>query len=63
MNQIPFESLEAFLAMGGYAAYVWPVYVIAVAVLVANLVIPFRTERRILRDIARRLRRERRGMQ
>ena len=63
MNQIPFGSLEEFLAMGGYAAYVWPVYIIALAVLVANLVIPFRTERRILHDIARRLRREQRGMQ
>ena len=34
-------SLSEFLAMGGYATYVWPVYIIAAVELNANLVIPW----------------------
>lgn len=45
---------QAFLAMGGYAAYVWPSYALAVAILVANAVVPRLRERRLLRELARR---------
>ena len=51
-----------FFHMGGYAQYIWPVYIITAIILIANVVIPFRAERRILRDIARKLRRESRGV-
>ena len=47
--------------MGGYAQFVWPVYIITAVILIANIVIPFRAERRLMRDIARQLRRESRG--
>lgn len=39
-------SLESFLAMSGYAAYVWPCYGLTVAVLLWNLW----SARRRLRD-------------
>ncbi|MDZ7749305.1 MAG: heme exporter protein CcmD [Halofilum sp. (in: g-proteobacteria)] len=45
---------QEFLAMGGYAAFVWPSYALAVIVLVANVVAPHVRERRLLRTIARR---------
>ncbi len=51
-----------FFHMGGYALYVWPVYIVTAVILIANVVIPFRAERRILRDIARNLRRESRDV-
>ena len=49
---------QAFLAMGGYGAYVWPAYALALVLLVANWVVPARRERRLLRSIARRARAE-----
>ena len=56
-------SLNEFLHMGGYAQYVWPVYIITAVILIANLVTPFRVEKKIMRDIARKLRRESRGIE
>ena len=52
--------MSEFLQMGGYAAYVWPSYGLALIVLVANLVAPAMQRRRIMADIARKLRRARR---
>jgi heme exporter protein D len=43
--------------MGGYAAYVWPSYGLALLVLVLNFAVPHWRERRILRRIARENRR------
>lgn len=40
------EALTAFLSMGGYAAYVWPAFGIASAILVILLVSSLRTLRR-----------------
>lgn len=53
--------MKEFLAMGGYAFYVWTSYGLALVVLVANLVAPFMLRRKLLGDIARRLRRSRRA--
>jgi heme exporter protein D len=53
-------NLTEFLHMGGYAFYVWTSYGIALVVLVANAWIPMHQRRKLLADIARRLRRERR---
>jgi len=53
-------NLTEFLHMGGYAFYVWTSYGIALVVLVANVLVPMRQRRKLLADIARRLRRERR---
>ena len=38
-------SMSAFLAMGGYAAYVWPAFAVAFVVLVGLLVVTLRTLR------------------
>ena len=53
--------MKEFFAMGGYAFYVWMSYGIALVVLVANLIGPLMQRRRLLGDIARRQRRERRA--
>ena len=52
--------MKEFFAMGGYAPYVWPSYGIALIVLVANLVAPVMQRRKLLCEIARKLRRSRR---
>ena len=52
-------SLEEFFHMGGYAAYVWSSYGIALVVLVANIISPILERRKLLAQLARRLRRER----
>ena len=54
-------TFSEFLNMGGYAFYVWTSYGIALVVLVANLVIPFNLRRKLLIDVARKLRRERKS--
>jgi heme exporter protein D len=53
--------MKEFFAMGGYAFYVWMSYGIALIVLIANLVSPLMQRRKLLADIARRQRRERRA--
>jgi len=41
-----------FFAMGGYAAYVWPSYAIAVIVLVINIVSAHLRTRNVVRTLA-----------
>lgn len=45
---------QTFLAMGGYAVYVWPAYALALVLLAGNWIAPELRERRLLRSIARR---------
>jgi heme exporter protein D len=45
-EKAPGARLTDFLAMGGYAAYVWPAYGFAAVVLVALLVQSWRSARR-----------------
>ncbi len=52
--------MKEFFAMGGYAFYVWTSYGLALVVLTINLLAPIRQRRRLLTDIARRMRRARR---
>jgi heme exporter protein D len=47
------RTLGEFLAMGGYGTYVWTSYALSLAVLVANLWLPWRRERRLRRELAR----------
>lgn len=42
---------QAFFAMGGYAAYVWPSYGLAAALLVINAWVPHWRERRLLQRL------------
>jgi heme exporter protein D len=45
--------MSEFLAMGGYAFYVWTAYAIAFVVLLANLIWPMVRQRQIQRLITR----------
>ena len=56
------EALRQFLAMGGHGAYIWPAYIIAVAVLAGLLVSSFQSARKHEADLAA-LRRARRGQE
>ncbi|MEJ2620883.1 MAG: heme exporter protein CcmD [Candidatus Thiodiazotropha sp.] len=51
--------MSEFFAMGGYAVYVWPSFILAFIVLVANIVAPMFQRKRALTDIARKIRRAR----
>ena len=46
-----------FFAMHGYAAYVWPAYGVFAIVLLADALAPVFARRRVMRDLARRVRR------
>ena len=46
-----------FLAMGGYAHFVWPAYAVAFVLMTANLLLPLQCERRQWREIKARQRR------
>lgn len=46
-----------FWNMGGYAAYVWSAYAVALVLLAGNLIAPLQHHRRLLQRLARRLRR------
>ncbi len=52
---IQFNSLSEFFAMGGYAFNVWSVYALFAIFLIANLALPLRKRRLILREQKRRL--------
>ena len=51
--------MSEFFAMGGYAVYVWPSFALAAIILIANIVAPLQQRRRVLKEIARKLRRAR----
>ena len=50
--------MNAFFAMGGYAAYVWPAYAVFFAVLAADFIAPQLRRRRNLRELKARLARQ-----
>lgn len=50
--------MNEFLAMGGYAAYVWPAYAIFLVVLLADALAPVLRRRRVLRELRGRLARQ-----
>lgn len=53
-----FESFSAFLAMGHHGPYVWSAYGIALAMIVSNAWLAWRSVRTARLEIARQLRRE-----
>lgn len=55
-----FESLADFLAMRGYARFVWPAYAVALGVLFFNVFGSRRALRRAQQDARRRLAMEKR---
>ena len=54
-------SMSEFFYMGGYAAYVWPSYLLALLILVLNLVAPLYCARRVKRALVRKARLSRRA--
>ncbi len=50
--------MDKFLAMGGYAAYVWPAYAVFFAVLAGNVIATALRRRRVLRELRGRLQRQ-----
>jgi len=54
IDAIQFSSFSEFIEMGGYAFNVWSVYGMFTVFLVANLLIPMRRNKQIIRDIKRR---------
>lgn len=51
---------EHFFSMGGYAFYVWTAYGLMAAVLLINLVLPWRRKSEVMNGIARRIKQEQR---
>ena len=51
-------SLQSFLAMGGYAAYVWPAYGVFFVVLLIDWLAPQFRRRRLLRELRARMARQ-----
>jgi|APDOM4702015191_1054821.scaffolds.fasta_scaffold2985097_1 heme exporter protein D len=51
--------MHDFLMMGGYAAYVWPAYGLAAAILIGNVIAPWQRERRLRARIRETIRRTR----
>lgn len=52
------SSLQSFLAMGGYAAYVWPAYGVFFIVLLIDWLAPQFRRRRLLRELRARMARQ-----
>ena len=53
-----FTSVHDFLAMGGYAAYVWPAYGVFLLVLLADALAPTVRRRQVLLDLRAQLARQ-----
>jgi len=51
-------NISTFLAMGGYARFVWPAYGLTLLVLTANVMLPLWRERALRRRLRRRYERE-----
>ncbi|HVC29074.1 MAG TPA: heme exporter protein CcmD [Gammaproteobacteria bacterium] len=51
------KSWHEFITMGGYAAYVWSSYGIALVIMLANAILPGRQQRRILKELRSRMHR------
>ena len=56
---VPRNANGVLFAMGGYAAYVWPSYTLAFIILVGNIIAPMQQRKKIVSDIARKIRRAR----
>lgn len=50
---------QEFFAMGGYAVFVWPSYGLTAVLLLLNVVVPHRRERRLLCRLEQQARNQR----
>lgn len=55
-----FSTLSEFIAMGGHGPYVWLSYGLTALIIVFNVVQPMLRRRRLMKEQAQRLRREKR---
>ena len=53
-----FDSISAFLDMGGYGVYVWAVYIMAMIVIIYNFLEPTLMRKRLLKMQASQIRRD-----
>ncbi len=53
------NHLQSFLAMDGYAAYLWPAYAVFFVVLIADTLAPRLRRRRLLHELQARMLRKR----
>lgn len=51
-------SLQEFLSMGGYGAFVWPSYIVTIVLLIANVWLARSSHRRAIDEALRRAARE-----
>jgi heme exporter protein D len=58
MPDIQFDSFSDFLAMGGYAFYVWTAYLFWAVVLGTSLVMPLLDRKRVIKMLKARMQRE-----
>ena len=58
MPEFQFDSLAAFLGMGGYAIYVWPVYILFILFFVITVVPPMLGRQKLLRQLKARMARQ-----
>ena len=49
------QHINEFLYMGGYAAYVWSAFGLSCFILLVNLILPLKTEKKILRQVKKKL--------
>ena len=52
------NAVQSFLAMGGYASYVWPAYAVFFIVLIADTIAPRLRRQRLLRELRARFARQ-----
>ncbi|WP_299184044.1 heme exporter protein CcmD [uncultured Neptuniibacter sp.] len=56
-----FDSFSEFIVMGGHGLYVWLSYAIALVIFVINIVSPVMQKKKVISDLVRRLRREKKS--
>lgn len=57
MPEFQFDGFMQFLDMGGYAIYVWPVYILFALFFVTTVLPPILGRKRILRQLKARMER------
>tara|TARA_R110000868_G_scaffold144960_5_gene364571 strand:- start:6576 stop:6761 length:186 start_codon:yes stop_codon:yes gene_type:complete len=53
-----FHSFTEFFSMGGYAGYVWSAFGVGVVVLVGNLIQPMLHHKKVIKQLAMKIKRE-----
>ena len=55
MPEFQFASITEFFSMGGYAIYVWPVYILFALFFVTTVLPPVMGRKRLLRQLKTRM--------